>query len=234
MNTALKCFFLIFTIAFYQPLVKAQSDKKTPDFSRFNAKVSVAIPTIIANRSFKNIFKGIYELELNLQCRLVKGFYLGIHGNYAGFKLDDQISNIANSECRISSSGFNVGFEKFSSPRILWYFNLGGGQNWFNYYKLPCADSVTAIISEKGLNVKPSLGFTYYSDDNFSIGMIASYTYLAHTFNPGNQCLQSFAKFKEADSKKSTQYFSIGILLNFNLRKALFQDNFESDGVEDN
>lgn len=225
-------FFLLIFLAFES---KAQKEEKIPEPSRFNFKLNVAIPTVSGNKAFRNSFRGIYDATANLQLRLFNGVYLGAQGNYTGFKIsNDKIANI-NTECRIANGGINLGFEKFSSPRLAWYVNFAAGYNWINYYKVELKDSITPNTHFLAWSYKPSAGFSYYSDDNFSLGLFAAYTILTNEFNPRDINLQKFSSYGRNDANGLTNYFSIGIVLNFNIRKELFQESGSSaDDEEDN
>ena len=223
---------LLFLCLFFT--TKAQETEKIPELSRFNFKVNVAIPTIVSNKALRNSFRGIYDAGANLQLRLFKGVYLGVLGNYTGFKIAGDKIALLNTECRTATSGLNLGYEKFSSPRIMWYVNIAAGYNWINYSKIQCTDSIHPVKNFQAWSYRPSAGFTYYSDNNFSLGLYGSYTILMNQFNADNLCLQDFGTFRASDSKGNTNYFSIGIVLNFNLRKDLFIGSEESDAEEEN
>ncbi len=214
---------------------KAQEgEMKAIDPSRFQIKVNVAIPTLVSNKAIRQSFRGVYEGTANLQLRLFNGVYIGTHGSYTGFKVSgDKIANV-NTECRTAGAGLNIGYEKFSMPRVLWFVNFASGYNWINYYRVECADSISPVRRNLAWSYRPSAGFCYYSDDNFSLGLSVSYTVLMNEFNPKNICLNNFKSYQANDSKGYTNYFSIGVVLNFNLRKELFNGSGESDGEEEN
>ena len=202
--------------------------------SRFHFKATVAIPTLVGNKALRQSFRGIYEGTANLQVRLFDNVHLGMHGSYTGFKISaDKIANL-NTECRTTGAGLNIGYEKFSSPRVLWFVNFATGYKWINYFRVQCPDSISPVLHNIAWSYKPSAGFCYYSDDNFSLGLSVSYTFLMNEFKPEDICLDNFRAYQPIDSKGMTNYFSIGVILNFNLRKDLFLSSGESDGEEDN
>ena len=129
---------LFFLLLITSARTKAQESEKIPELSRFNFKLNVAIPSIVSNKALRNSFRGIYDAGANLQLRLFKGVYLGTAGNYTGFKISGDKIALLNTECRTATAGFNLGYEKFSSPRIMWYVNIAYGYNWINYYKIQC------------------------------------------------------------------------------------------------
>ncbi len=231
-NLATKPFFIAFFFIFASVSCIAQEVEKIPELSRFNLKLSVGIPTILGNKALKNSFRGVYDAGLNFQTRIFKGVYLGAHGNYTGFKIAVDKFNTLGTECQTATGGLNLAYEKFSSPRVSWFVNVAGGYNWINYSKVQCPDSISPIKKNVAFNLRPSAGFTYYSDDNFSLGLLVSYTILTNQFNPQAICLDDFATFKQNDSKGNTNYFSVGVVINFNLRKELFMGSTESDGEE--
>lgn len=221
---------------FYCSNLQAQVQEKIPVASRFNLKATVGIPTVVSNKALRNSFRGIYDAGLNFQIKLFSGLYTGIHANYTGLKISNDKIALLNTECRISSGGINIGFEKFASPRVMWYANLAYGYNWLNYYKVECSD--TGFVPKKDFiasSIRPMAGFSYYSDDNFSLGMFVSYTYLTNEFDPTAICLQKYSTYKKGDSTGNTSYISVGVVLNLNLRKDLFRgDSSGGDEPEEN
>lgn len=235
MNKLLKIKVLALSALFCSNL-QAQEQEKIPVASRFNLKATVGIPTVVSNKALRNSFRGIYDAGLNFQIKLFSGLYTGIHGNYTGLKISNDKIALLNTECRISSGGINIGYEKFASPRVMWYANLAYGYNWLNYYKVECTD--TGFVPKKDFiasSIRPMVGFSYYSDDNFSLGMFVSYTYLTNEFDPTAICLQKYSTYRKGDSTGNTSYISIGVVLNLNLRKDLFRsDSSGGDEPEEN
>ena len=113
--------------------------------------------------------------------------------------------------------------------------NFAAGYNWINYYKVELKDSLKPNTHFLALSYKPSAGFSYYSDDNFSLGLFAAYTFISNEFNPYDINLQKFTTYGKNDAQGITNFFTIGIVLNFNIRKELFLDSGgSSDDEEDN
>jgi hypothetical protein len=224
---------LFFLFLFPCGLTYAQETEKIPELSRFNLKATIAIPTILSNKALRSSFRGVYDAGLNYQTRVLNGIYLGVHGNYTGFKIAVDKFNTLGTELQTATGGLNIGYEKFSSPRITWFVNLAAGYNWMNFSKVQCPDSISPITKYQAWNFRPSAGFTYYADENFSLGMLASYTLFSNQFNPRAICLDEYGTFKQSESVGNTSYFSIGVVLNFNLRKGLFIGSTESDGEEE-
>jgi hypothetical protein len=228
--------FITFSVLFAFFTAKAQTAdaEKLPELSRFNAKFTVAIPTLLSNKALRTSFRGVYDAGLNLQTRVVKGMYVGAHGNFTGFKIAVDKFNALGTECQTLTAGLNIGYEKFSTPRVMWFVNLAGGYNWIEFNRVKCADSIRPILNHTAFNIRPSAGFNYYSDDNFSIGMIVSYTMLNYQFDPKSICLNEYGTFKANESNGNLSYFSVGVIINFNLRKDLFLNPNESEGEEEN
>lgn len=232
-----KNIYLLVAFLLFGPVLHAQDqDQKLKDIipSRFHFKMQVGIPTIVGNRALRQSFRGTYEGIANLQVRLFDNVHLGAHGSYTGFKVSgDKIAQV-NTECRTAGGGFNVGYEKFSSPRVFWFVNIAAGYNFINYFRVQCPDSISPTLNYKALSYRPSVGFCYYSDANFSLGLSLSYNFLMNEFDPYAICLNNFKAYQKSDSKGYTNYFSVGVVLNFNLNKELFTAPDESDGEEDN
>ena len=229
------CFFFVHALVI-SAFAQDEQEMKAIVPSRFQFKANVAIPSLVGNKAIRASFRGVYEGTANLQVRLFNGVYMGAYGSYTGFKISpEKIANL-NSECRTAGAGLNLGYEKFSMPRVMWYVNFASGYNWINYFRVQCPDSIAPELHHLAWSYRPSAGFCYYSDDNFSLGLSVAYTFLMNEFDPTSICLDKFKAYRPDDSKGYTNYFSIGVTLNFNLRKDMFNGNgsSESDGEEDN
>ena len=213
---------------------KAQEEETTVwNPSRFNFKINLDIPTIVSNKALRKSFTGVYDLNGNLQLRLLNHVYIGIDGNYTGFKIGANKIALIGTECRITTAAFNIGFEKKTNPKTLVYINANYGYNWIEYTKVACNDTIQPIKHNNAFSFRPTAGFCYYAEDNFSLGLDVSYTVLMNAFNPDNICLRKLKTYYPGDYKGNTSYFSIGLTLNFNLRKEMFSNSESDSGDEE-
>ena len=73
--------YLIFNVCLF-----SFAQEKAPELPRFAIRGNVSIPKVVSSQSFRNSFSGVMAGDLNITCKLVSNFFVGVGYAYTYYK----------------------------------------------------------------------------------------------------------------------------------------------------
>ena len=173
-----------------------------------NDRADFSVPHIKSNKALKNSFRGTYDVTPSINIPLFYGVFIG--GSYKYSTASDKLGLPTSSKAQYAISGgaIKLGYDHYINPTTLFTTAINYGMSSVHFKNLP---SDTVPPSYKSSYIEPSLGFQFFIEDNFAIGVNLSYVMLnQYTFNPYRISFDPYKSFEANDLKGTTQYLNLG------------------------
>lgn len=175
-------------------------------------RFTAGVPKVIQNKALRSNYKGVYDLDLQYNYYLAKGFNLGI-----GARLSDiQISrfnfpNLKASNLYLSAGYLALGYDYRTDEKQLFSFQVYFGECFSNYTKLQYDSVSKNSYNLNSLSIEPKANYYFFLDPNVAIGIYVSYASYQQNFDPSRVGLSRFATFYPDDYKKNIQCVNFGL-----------------------
>ena len=193
-----------------------ESQKVHTDFkeSLFSIRFAATLPNPLSNAVLRTKFRGLYALNLSFGIRLTNSFFVGL-----GFRNDLLGLNRIPSP----STGFNLdtkmhlytgyikaGYNKFHTENIFSTLAINVGYNTSNFTKVENVKSPILNTSFSSVVLEPEYTLNFAVEENFTIGIFVSYSYMPTVFNPANIALQDVTSLTGLNQTHSTGILNVG------------------------
>jgi|GEM_PF-1183594 hypothetical protein len=183
--------------------------------SLFAIRFSTTLPAAVSNGPLRAKFRGIYDMNLSANVRLTHNFFAGL-----GFKdgllglnaIPNPSNNIdLNTKMHLYTSYVKLGYNKFHTENIYSTFavNIGYNKSVFTDVVNPKSEP-NLITSYNSMVIEPEYSLNFAIEENFSIGIFLSYTYMPTAFNPYNIALQDVTSLAGLKTSSITGIINFG------------------------
>jgi hypothetical protein len=216
----------IYTLFFLAALytAKAQDDYDTflekrrvhTDFkeSLFALRFSTTLPAPVSNAVLRTKFRGIYEMNMSFNMRLMDNFFAGF-GFKSGLLGLNAIPSPStgldlNTKMQMYTGYLKLGYNKFHTENIFSTFALNVGYN--SSFFTGVVNVASPVLNKTFTSplIEPEYSLNFAVEDNFSIGIFVSYNYMPTSFNPANIALQDVTSLAGLRTGSSTGIINFG------------------------
>ncbi len=182
-------------------------------------RIAVSVPLPMANRSFKKVFVGVYELNTSFNIYVKQGAFIGIAYDYGMFRIPDNRIPAYNATMEIQNAGVRLGGDFFVGDRNIIQVSpaITIGNNWTTFGNLKIKNPTEPPINTSYTTsyLKPEVNFFYLVERDLAVGLNLAYCIFNHNFDPYELKLNEWASFSSGN-KTRTQYLNIGFSVYYN------------------
>jgi hypothetical protein len=196
---------------------------KAPQLPRFAVRGNVSIPKVVSSQAFRNSFSGVMEGDMNVTCRLVSNFFVGVGYSYTYYKPQKAFrdQNI-NTNMQSHNGYLKLGFDKFFSATGFATFSLNAGYNYNQFQGIKYKSDTLIGKYPTNFNssfVEPVIGLYFIVDPNFAIGGHLSYNYNFGQFNPSYPGMDKWFDYTKVKNNWSMSMITLGFGFYYGLTK---------------
>ncbi len=177
-----------------------------------------AVPNVLANPGFRHSFKGIYDGSLSLNIRIASGFSVGVGLKNVLISTQERLQSV-NTRMQLYTGFMRLGFTHFHSEKTFSAFAINFGYNKSFYTNVVPLRS--AIISKEysSLVFEPEYSINFAVEENFSIGILISYSFLSTPFEAKNIALQDYSSQSSLGNTKANGILNFGFCFHVGMGK---------------
>lgn len=227
------CFLKTGNLAFAVQIQDNDDGTARKEYFLFSARASVTVPHPIANSAFKKTFVGIYNINVDFNTFVYRGFYIGAAYKNNLFKITptkiasynvDSLGNLNPYPTMHSNAvAIKVGYDMYlgDQNRIIYTISTGVGKYWTKYgnfvSKPPGKKLITSSVTTY---IEPEMALNFMVESNFAIGVNISYTMLNRNFDPYELGLNDWKGYgKNNDANTRYLNFGFGFFYSFSKKK---------------
>jgi hypothetical protein len=182
-------------------------------------RLAISVPLPTANRSFKKVFVGVYEINVGLNAYVQKGAFIGLAYDYCTFRIPDNKIPRYNATMQLQNAGVKLGGDFYVGDRniitISPALTIGVGWTKFGNLQIKNPQDPPVNTSYSAAYLKPEIGFFYLIEREIAVGFNLAYYILNRNFDPYELKLNEWTSFSTSNSKR-TQYLNIGFSFYYN------------------
>jgi len=190
------------------------AQEKAPELPRFAIRGNVSIPKVVSSQSFRNSFSGVMAGDLNITCKLVSNFFVGVGYAYTYYKPQKAFRDQnVNTNMQSQNGYLKLGFDKFFSDNGFATFSLNAGYNYNEFKGIRYrSDTLIGKYPTKFTSsfVEPMIGLYFIVDPNFAIGGHLSYNYNFGQFDPNYPGFKGWFDYTKVKNNWNMSMITLG------------------------
>ncbi len=230
---------LVFTFSCFGQ-EQSSPNLKNKQNALFTIRSHVGIPTSISSNAFRFSFKGIYNIDLSVNSRLLNNFVVGLGYERCEFKLNKaefvkyqapqkqnqkpgNFSLSYDTKLRINNLFVNIGYDKFKKDNIYLNLSLQAGVSLSEYTDgIPDSSLFnqpyqSTLIS--GPYIRPSSSANFIVSPNLAFNIFFNYTNLLTNFDPRAPRINQYSTVRDKSNKHGIGWITFGFGFNVLLDK---------------
>ena len=198
----------------------AVAQQEGADAYKMAVRLNLAPPHPIANKAFRNTFTGAYTIGAEFEFNLLKFFYVAPAFGHTAFRVPPRkIADRLKTTLILDNGGLKIGYKNYFTEKVFWAIAVGGGGNFSHYKDVQAPDSIPVQKTFSASYLQAEFSLNFYTEDNFTIGLYAGYTFLTHDFNPKEAAFNLYKIYDSSELNGNLQYIDIGFSLRYMLVK---------------
>jgi hypothetical protein len=168
-----------------------------------------AVPNVMSSVGFRSTFKGIYDVSAALTIRIARGFRLGVGIKNALVSTAERVQNL-DTRMQLYTGFVKPVYNHFHNERSYSSFavNIGYNNSFFTHLK----PLFSPILSKEYNSVvfEPEYSINFAVEENFTIGIYASYQYMPTPYNAVNIAMQDYTPSATAGANQGVGILNVG------------------------
>jgi len=191
---------------------------------RFFVRAAGSVPHPTSNKAFRRSFVGIYDLTGSVSYRIFSGFNAGAVYKHTLWKTPDNKVPGLNLYGQTNAFGLRVGYDHILTESAVFFSSIAFYSSETYFYGLACAPQNTV---EENIQttynyriIEGEMGFYFYTEGNFAIGMQAAFAHTNFNFDPRKVCLDQQKAYIPSDFEGNLTHLNIGVTVVCSFKKA--------------
>ena len=183
------------------------------------------VPNVIANSGFRHSFKGIYEVNASLNIRVASGFSMGVGMKNTLLSTQERIQNL-NVKMQLYTAFVRLAYCRYHTGKT--YSSLAFNVGYNNSFFTNVGALYSPIITKQynSLVFEPEYSINFALEENFAIGIFASYAFFATPFEAKNIAMQDYSSQSTLGNTKANGMLNVGFKFQIGMGTR-FKPNFQ-------
>ncbi len=212
---AKQLFFISFFIFYLITTCLSQNVGKNIPF-RMNFHMSVSVPHGVSNKAFRSSFTGIYDIAMNVNAKVFKGFMAGIQFRTNDWKTADNKIPGINTHAKAHNGGLRISYEFVRSEQSTAFVGITAERSMIKYSGLSINSGTDLmLLKDKDFynSVVLDAGMFFYTEGNFAIGFNLATVLTNYNFDPYALYLNQHHAYIASDLNGTWTHFNLGFNL---------------------
>jgi len=235
----LKCLILLLLIC-NLGILNAQEDRPVKQRNiPFSLRAVGGLGNLIKPMAMRNNFYSVGDILLDVNFGIYKGWNIGLNMRYTGFQIRQGASNVADTVIdgliyqvrtihNMYTPGIGISYDKWIGEYSFFNFGLNSGYSLVRYSKLRSSVEKnttkypSSVYNYEGLLLTPSINFNYFFEENVSMSLFVSYSFLNAPFKPETVGLDGGIisySVKDGDLKGNIKFISFGLGFSYSFKR---------------